>query len=391
MLKRGSLLDLGRLAQVEADRSSRGSGSVSVKRPHIGRLLLRAPEGSSDAGGGIRTHMPRRTRHFECRASASSATPAPAETIAPPSGDNRRAVDAAGRMQLIEELCSFEGRGPGTDAERRAANRLAGRLRGIGRRAEVEPTYVHPQYALVHAAARRARDRRQPRSRSPCRAGRVRARAVRGHLDVPRPEHPLLPGAPPLLPPRLAERRLPRRQPRRAAAPDPRRPLRRRPHRLRLRRALGCGLRAGSRERGRVLLGPVPARLLGRASSPCCRSSALRMAGLDAQLARRSCSSFPTVLLIVAVFLLLDIALSEIVPGAYDNASGVAAVLSAAEQLRATSRPRTSTSGSCSTGAEECAQRGHARLRPRPPQASSTASAPCSSTSTRSPTARSTT
>jgi hypothetical protein len=41
----------------------------------------------------------------------------------------------------------------------------------------------------------------------------------------------------------------------------------------------------------------------------------------------------PTVLLIVAIFLLLDIALSAIVPGAYDNASGVAAVISAAEEL----------------------------------------------------------
>jgi putative aminopeptidase FrvX len=40
------------------------------------------------------------------------------------------------------------------------------------------------------------------------------------------------------------------------------------------------------------------------------------------------------VLLIVSLFLLIDIALSEIVPGAYDNASGVATVLSAAEELQ---------------------------------------------------------
>ena len=32
-------------------------------------------------------------------------------------------MDAGGRSELIEELCSFEGRGPGTDAERRAAPR----------------------------------------------------------------------------------------------------------------------------------------------------------------------------------------------------------------------------------------------------------------------------
>src|SRR3954468_3659611 len=54
-------------------------------------------------------------------------------------------------MEVIDELCSFEGRRAGTDAERRAANRLAKRLRDTGRRTDVEPTYVHPQYGLVHA------------------------------------------------------------------------------------------------------------------------------------------------------------------------------------------------------------------------------------------------
>ena len=59
-------------------------------------------------------------------------------------------MDSPGRIELIRELCSFEGRGPGTDAERRAANMLAGRLRQVGRQAEIEPTFVHPQYAVVH-------------------------------------------------------------------------------------------------------------------------------------------------------------------------------------------------------------------------------------------------
>jgi hypothetical protein len=61
-------------------------------------------------------------------------------------------MDVAARMEVVRELCSFEGRLAGTDTERRAANRLAERLRELGRRAEVEPTYVHPQYGLVHAA-----------------------------------------------------------------------------------------------------------------------------------------------------------------------------------------------------------------------------------------------
>ncbi|MBA2240803.1 MAG: M28 family peptidase, partial [Solirubrobacterales bacterium] len=49
---------------------------------------------------------------------------------------------------LIDELVSFRGRRAGSDAERRAANRFAEHLRGIGRQVAVEPTYVHPNWAL---------------------------------------------------------------------------------------------------------------------------------------------------------------------------------------------------------------------------------------------------
>src|SRR5687768_3060685 len=66
--------------------------------------------------------------------------------------DNPSPVDAGARLDVIRELCSFEGRAAGTDAERRAASWLAGRLRQGGRRVEVEPTHVHPRYGLVHAA-----------------------------------------------------------------------------------------------------------------------------------------------------------------------------------------------------------------------------------------------
>ena len=74
-------------------------------------------------------------------------------------------------MEVIRELCSFEGRLAGTDAERRAANRLAERLREGGRRVEVEPTYVHPQYALVIALHCLLGDRRQPGRGRGARAG----------------------------------------------------------------------------------------------------------------------------------------------------------------------------------------------------------------------------
>ena len=58
------------------------------------------------------------------------------------------AVDA---MQEIEGLVAFEGRWPGTDAERRAAAHLESRLTELGREADVEPTAIYPNYAVTHA------------------------------------------------------------------------------------------------------------------------------------------------------------------------------------------------------------------------------------------------
>jgi hypothetical protein len=49
----------------------------------------------------------------------------------------------------IQELVAFEGRGPGTDAERRAAVHLKHRLERLGRRAELEPIQVRPNYPVV--------------------------------------------------------------------------------------------------------------------------------------------------------------------------------------------------------------------------------------------------
>jgi hypothetical protein len=86
-------------------------------------------------------------------------------------------------------------------------------------------------------------------------------------------------------------------------------------------------------ERVRIGLGPF--RLffwLGLA--PLLPILGARMAGFDATWLN-AIQAIPTIVLIVAGFLLIDIALSDIVPGAYDNASGVAAVFSAAEELAA--------------------------------------------------------
>lgn len=52
----------------------------------------------------------------------------------------------------IEALVAFGGRGPGTDAERRAAQHLRGRLESLGRGAELEATWIRPNWPLVHTA-----------------------------------------------------------------------------------------------------------------------------------------------------------------------------------------------------------------------------------------------
>jgi len=53
-------------------------------------------------------------------------------------------------LREIEALTEFGGRWPGTDAERRAAVHLAERLRSLGREAELEPTRIRPDYPLTH-------------------------------------------------------------------------------------------------------------------------------------------------------------------------------------------------------------------------------------------------
>ena len=54
-------------------------------------------------------------------------------------------------LREIEELVAFEGRGPGTEVERNAAGHLAERLRSLGREVEIEQAGVHPNVAATHA------------------------------------------------------------------------------------------------------------------------------------------------------------------------------------------------------------------------------------------------
>jgi hypothetical protein len=64
-------------------------------------------------------------------------------------------VEATGRpiapLREVEALVAFEGRIAGTDPERRAAVHLADRLRSLNREAEVQPISVWPNYARTHA------------------------------------------------------------------------------------------------------------------------------------------------------------------------------------------------------------------------------------------------
>jgi hypothetical protein len=238
-------------------------------------------------------------------------------------------VDAEGRQQLIEELCSVRGRGPGTDAERRAANLLAARLRRHPRRAGTEPAFVHPQWALVHALnATVAIAGSLVATRAPALGfALVLAAATSTYLDLSTRLY-------------LTRRIFFRRASQNVVSPGPRPEA---PVRLVLAAHYDAGrtgyvfgarfrrLAARLSPRARVLLGPFRIMLWG-SMVPLLAIVGARMAGLDAGWLS-VIQLLPTVLLIVAVFLLVDVALSGLSPGACDNASGVAAVLSAAEQL----------------------------------------------------------
>lgn len=237
-------------------------------------------------------------------------------------------MDSDGRIELVRGLCSFEGRLTGTDAERRAANWLAAGLRAQGRRAEVEPIHVHPQYGLIHAAH--------------CAIGfagslvaiaapvvgfaLVLVAATSMYLDLNgriyllrslffrrASQNVVSPGRRPDAPARLVL----------CAHYDA---------------ARTGALFAPGRVRRAARLGqrlpfPIgPFRVLFWSLAILLPLLGARMAGIEtgaiaiAQIA-------PTIVLLVGIFALVDVELSPISPGANDNASGVAAVLSLAAAL----------------------------------------------------------
>jgi hypothetical protein len=54
-------------------------------------------------------------------------------------------------QKIVARLEGFSRRGPGTDAERRAANWLTGELEQAGREVRIEPFWCRPNWALAHA------------------------------------------------------------------------------------------------------------------------------------------------------------------------------------------------------------------------------------------------
>src|SRR4051794_25610649 len=250
-------------------------------------------------------------------------------------------------MEVIHELCSFQERGPGTDAERRAADALAGRLRGMGRRADIEPFFAHPQYALVHLvhAAMGIAGSLLATVQPAAGFALVLLAAVSTYLDLNTRFY-------------LVRSLLFRRVSQNVVSPGSRPDVAARLILMAHYDAARTGYifsKASNRirrlpERTRLGLGPFRV-FFWVGLAPLLPILGARMAGLDATWLN-AIQAIPTIVLIIAAFLLIDIALSEIVPGAYDNASGVAAVLSATEELT-TDPPQNLDVWVVLTGAEE--------------------------------------
>ena len=230
----------------------------------------------------------------------------------------------------IEDLVAHEGRAPGTDAERRAARHLVSRLRRIGREAGVEATTVRPRFALTHLIH--------------CLMAIAGGLVATGDSDVARVAGTavVLVAAVSAFGDLTGSFHLVRRLTgKRASQNVVSREELDKPGTLVLvahydaARSGSIFREAALRRRARI------GRLLHRQIGPfeplfwsimvvliCC---ALRLSGIDG-VALSAVQFVPTVVLIVAVPLLADIMLSAIVPGAGDNASGVATVLRLADR-----------------------------------------------------------
>ena len=231
-------------------------------------------------------------------------------------------------MEIIRGLCSFERRLTGTDAERRAANWLAARLQERGRRAEVEPIYVHPQYGLVHAVhcALGFAGSLVAVAEPAIGFALVLLAATSMYLDLNTRLYLIR---------RLFFRRASQNVLSRGPRPDA-------PARVILCAHYDAAqtgrlfeprtVERAARLQARLPFPIGPFRLIFWSLASLLPILGARMAGVDA-VWLSLIQLLPTLILIASVFLLVDVALSGVVPGANDNASGVATALSLAGEL----------------------------------------------------------
>jgi hypothetical protein len=228
--------------------------------------------------------------------------------------------------QEIEELVVFEGRAPGTDAERRAARHLERRLADLGREVDVEAIDAWPFWPMTYAIhALLAIVGSVLSVSSPIAGGALVLAAVVLTFGDATGRF-------------LTTRRL---LGRRASQNVLSREDGGKPGTLvlvahydagRTGAVFGRGFqerRAAISDLLRRQVGPLdPFFLCLLAVLACC---AVRVAGVEGNVLT-AVQFVPTVLLIFSVPLFADIALSGVVPGANDNASGVASVLRLAER-----------------------------------------------------------
>jgi hypothetical protein len=231
-------------------------------------------------------------------------------------------------LDTVRRLVSFEGRWPGTRAERDAAEYLAGELHALGREAEIEPIRVRPAYHLTHAlhAALAVVGSVVSVYVPPLGVVILLLVAVSMYLDLSSRFYLAR-----LLTPRRASQNVTSR----GSRPDA-------PARVVVTAhydAARSGLLFARRSRPPGRLRRSLARLAGPLDLVFWTVIVVLMFTVgrlfvgDESTLFTAAQFVPTVLLIVATMLFVDIALSEVVPGANDNASGVAAALELARRL----------------------------------------------------------
>ena len=229
-------------------------------------------------------------------------------------------------MPEIEAIVAHSGRGPGTDAERRTARHLERRLRELGRDAALEPFEVWPNWPLTHLIHAVAAIVASLAATTSPLAGSIALAVVAvlafgdltGTLQLTR---------------RLTGRRASQNV---VSREDGDRPgtLVLVAHTDAARSGVVFSDRSMRRRAwiGRLLHRPIgPFEPFFWAIVGALAAALLRLAGIESD-AVTALQFVSTVVLIVSVPLLIDIGLSEVVPGANDNASGAATVLRLADR-----------------------------------------------------------